>query len=116
VFGTIVAVALYCGYQIIPFYYYFYELQNQMDALARVADLETDQNIRKKLEYHMKKMQIPADISDLKIVREGSAIRLSLSYKEIFYIRFQGKTHDIHVFPFYAEASARFARRGAPSS
>lgn len=108
VVGSLTAVAVFCGYQIIPFYYYYYELQNQFDSLTRVAGVETDQSIRRKLEYHLKKMQIPADISDVKINREGNKIQISLKYKEIFYVKYRGKTYDLYVFPFHAEAIGTF--------
>ena len=70
--------------------------------------METDQSIRKKLEYHLKKMEIPADIADVKINREGNRIQISLKYKEIFYIKYRGKTYDLYVFPFHAEAVGTF--------
>jgi hypothetical protein len=108
VFGSLLAVTIFCAYQILPFYYYYYELVNQMDSLARVADLENDKSIRTKLAYHMKKMQIPADIENVKIIREGNKIRLSLKYEEVFYITYRGKTYDLHVFPFHAQAEARY--------
>ena len=84
VFGAIGAVVLFCAYQIIPFYYYYYELLNQMESVIRVAGVEDDKSIRTKLAYHLKKMQIPAEIDDLKISREGNLLRLSLKYQEYF--------------------------------
>ena len=107
-FGTLTTVAVFCGYQILPFYYYHYELLNQLESLTRVAGVETDQSIRKKLDYHLKKMQIPADISDVRINREGNTIHISLMYKEIFYIKYRGKVYDLYVFPFHAEAVGSF--------
>lgn len=104
VFGTVVAALLYAGYQILPFYYYYYELQNQMDALARVAGEETDKSIREKLTYHIKKMELPVDPSeDLVVERVDGKIHMLLEYEEVFYIPFQGKDYTIHVFPFRAE-------------
>ena len=108
VFGSLLSIFLFCGYQILPFYYYHYELLNQFESLTRVAGIETDQSIRKKVEYHLKKMQIPAEISDVKINREGNKIQISLKYKEIFYIKYRGKTYDLYVFPFHAEAIGTF--------
>jgi len=91
-----------------PFYYYYYELVNQMEAVIRVAGLENDRVIRDKLAYHIKKLEIPADIKDLKIAREGNRMKISLAYEEVFYIRYGGKDYDLHVFPFKAEAQGSF--------
>lgn len=108
VFGAIGAVALFCGYQILPFYYYYYELLNQMDSVIRVAGVEDDKSVRKKLAYHLKKMDIPAEIDDLKISREGNRMKLSLKYEEVFYITYGGKSYDLYVFPFNAHAEGSF--------
>ncbi|MDC0358812.1 DUF4845 domain-containing protein, partial [Oligoflexia bacterium] len=89
VFGTLIIVTLYCTYYIAPFYYYYYELQNQFITVIRVASTHTDQEIRQKLMYHLKKMQIPMDPEDLKIEREDRTMRISLEYQEVFYITFQ---------------------------
>lgn len=108
VFGTLGAAVLFCAYQIMPFYYYYYELLNQMEAVIQVAGIESDKAIRTKLAYHMKKLQIPAEIDDLKITREGNRMRLSLKYEEVFYIRYRGKDYDLRVFPFHAQAEGQF--------
>lgn len=108
VFGAIGAVALFCGYQIIPFYYYYYELLNQMDSVIRVAGVEDDKSVRNKLAYHIKKMQIPAEIDQLKIVRDGHRMKLSLKYEEVFYVTYRGKTYDLYVFPFLAQVEGSF--------
>lgn len=108
VFSAIGAALLFAGYQILPFYYYYYELVNQMEAVIKVAGLENDRVIRNKLAYHIKKLQIPAEIEDLKIAREGTRMRISLKYEEVFYVRWKGKNYDLKVFPFVAEAEGQF--------
>lgn len=108
VFGSVTGVALFCAYHILPFYYYYYELLNQMEAVIRVADVETDRSIRTKLLYHIKKMQIPADPEDLKIVRDGQKMKISLPYKEVFFVSYRGKDYDIHTFVFDAYAEGKY--------
>jgi hypothetical protein len=108
VFGTILFAIGFAAYNIIPFYYYYFELVNQMEAVIRVADTENDQAIRKKLLYHIKKMQIPAVPEDLKIEREGHHMKISLSYEEVFFLTFKGKDYDIYRFPFTAYAEGNY--------
>lgn len=104
VFGSLVAVALYSAYHIIPFYYYYYELVNQMEAAVRVASVETDTELRKKLTYHIKKMELPVEPEELRIERGGDSIRISLRYSETFFVPWRGSYIDIYTFPFYAQA------------
>ncbi|MCO6429550.1 MAG: hypothetical protein J5J00_01725 [Deltaproteobacteria bacterium] len=106
VFGTITFVALYCAYHILPFYYYYYELVNQFESHARVAQTFTDKELRYKLWNLIKYMNIPCNPEDLKIERNNGFINISLSYKEIFYLTYQGQDYDIHTFDFHARASA----------
>lgn len=109
VFATIIGVVLYCGYHILPFYYYYYELMNQMESVTRVASSETDQEIRKRLMYHINKMQIPIRRpEDLKIERDNGYMTISLAYQEVFYISWQGKDHDIHKFDFNAYVRKKY--------
>ncbi|RMG45535.1 MAG: DUF4845 domain-containing protein [Candidatus Dadabacteria bacterium] len=104
VFAAIFGVAFYCAYHIIPFYYYFYELQNQFESAVKVASTYTDKEIRRKLMYHIKKMQLPVEPDDLEIIRQDGKIKISLEYEEVFYITFRGKDYDIWTFPFHAYA------------
>ncbi len=104
VFGLLIAGVVYSSYRIMPFYYYYYEIQNQMDALTRVASTHTDQEIRKKLIYHIKKYQLPVSPEEIVIVRDGGKIEMSLEYDEVFYITLGNKDYDIHTFHFHAYA------------
>ncbi|RIL06887.1 MAG: hypothetical protein DCC75_10460 [Proteobacteria bacterium] len=108
VFLVILGALVFCGYHILPFYYYYFDLENQFDQVIKVASTETDQEIRRKLRYYIEKYEIPAEIEDLKIERDGNRMRISLPYKEIFYITWQGKDYDLHTFEFHAYAEGQF--------
>jgi hypothetical protein len=105
VFGTVAFVLLYSAYYIMPFYYYFYELQNQFESHAKAATMYTNKQLREKLMYHINRMEIPIDKpEDLKIERSSDRMKISLFYTEIFYITFRGKDYTIHTFDFEAKA------------
>ena len=108
VFGTIASALIYSGYCIFPFYYYYLELQNHMEQVIGVASTDTDQEIRQKLLYQIKKMQIPANPEDLKIERGDRTMKISLPYDEVFYITWRGKDYDLYTFNFVAAAEGRF--------
>jgi|GEM_PF-638276 len=108
IFGALVAAALYAAYHILPFYYYYYDLVNQMEQLIRVASTYSDKEIRDKLTYYIKRYEIPADPADLRIIREGKRMRISLPYSEVFYITWRGKDYDLYVFNFNAYAEGDY--------
>ncbi len=73
-----------------------------MQAAARVASTETDTELRKKLIYQIKKLEIPVSPEKLIISRNGDVITMRLTYEEIFYVPLFGKDYDIHTFKFDA--------------
>lgn len=106
VFGAITFVLLYCAYHILPFYYYYYELQNQFEAHAKAADVYTNTELRNKLMYHIKKTGVPIrSPEDLRIDRTGNGVTISLAYSELFYVGFGDKYYDIYRFHFNPRAS-----------
>lgn len=105
VFGTLLFGTLYCAYQIIPFYYYYYELVNQFESHARVAQTFTDKEIRHKLWTLIKQMQIPARPEDLKIERNDGKINIRLRYQEKFYVSYGGQDYDLKTFDFDAHVT-----------
>ncbi|MBX7145485.1 MAG: hypothetical protein K1X79_13630 [Oligoflexia bacterium] len=108
VFGTIIAVVVYCGYCILPFYYCYFEITNQMEQVIKVASTYTDKEIREKLLYHIKKLELPVEPDDLRIERDAGTMRISLPYREIFYVTWKGKDYDIHTFEFHAYAEGHY--------
>jgi len=108
VFGAIAIVILYSAYHILPFYYYYFEVVNQMESVIRVASTNTDQEIRRKLDYHIKKMGIPAAPDDLRITRQANYMTIRLPYTETFVVRFGDKKYTIYTFDFIAEAEGAF--------
>jgi hypothetical protein len=108
VFGGLVGSALYCSYYILPFYYYFYEMQNQMEQVIKIASTDTDEEIHKKLATFMKRIEIPAEPEDIRIERDGHNMKIALDYEEIFDVEFDGKVYYTRRFPFHARAEGDF--------
>lgn len=108
VFSAIVGTAIYLAFEIMPFYYYYFELENQFKSHIRVASTHTDQEIRQKLLYHIKKLEIPCDPDDLIIERGRDDMMIRLKYTEVFEVYWDGKYHTIWTFPFDAKVEGRF--------
>lgn len=107
-FGPLLFIVFYCAYHIVPFYYYYFELVNQMQSHIEVAGVNTDKELREKLNYHIEKLGIPVDPGELIIRRAGNRILFRLRYKEVFYIPWRGRDIDIKVFPFDAQAEGEY--------
>lgn len=104
VFGLLVAGVVFVAYNVLPFYYYYYELQSQMEQVVKVASTNADWEVRRKIMYFVNKMKLPAEAEDLIVNREDGMIEVRLKYREVFYISWQGKDHDLWVFDFDAHA------------
>lgn len=102
VFSAIFGAIAYAAYQIIPFYYYYFDLKSQFKQVIKVASVDTDEEIRRKLMTFIKLYQIPVEPEDLRIERSDNTMKISLKYQEVFYVTFQGKDYTIHTFDFDA--------------
>jgi hypothetical protein len=108
VFGVIVGAAVFAAYSIGPFFYCYFEIENQMASLIRVASTHTDQEIRSKLLYHIKKLEIPVEPDDIIIDRSEGFMSIGFSYSEVFYLTWRDKDYDLHTFHFDAYADGNY--------
>lgn len=92
-------------YKIIPFYYYYFEIKNQMVALSKLASDETDIEIKEKLYEKIKYLKIPANKDDIVIKRTKNKIKISLHYEEVLFITIKDKDYDLYIFNFSPSAS-----------
>ena len=106
VFSIIIGVAVYSAYHIMPFYYNYFELQNQAEQLTRVAAVNTDTEIREKLWAHIEWMEMPIDKADIQIKRWGNSIKIEVVYSEFFDIEYQDEVIELHRFDFHVEAES----------
>ncbi len=107
-FILLVLVTVFSSFKIIPFYYSYYELQNLFQAQAEVATISKDSEIIDIIDRAMKKLEVPADVKDLRIRRESGKIIIELSYSEVFFIDFgEGYDYDIWEFDFKPRGEAR---------
>lgn len=108
VFGTMLAVVLYCAFNILPFFYYYYQIQSDFESAIKVAGVATDRELRYRLMQEIKHMELPVEPDDLVIIRDGHHMKISLAYQEIFYITYKDKDYDLYTFDFVAEAEGDF--------
>ena len=103
IFGGIV---FYFCWLVVPFYYYYYDLEGLMQAQANKAQVLTDKEIRKNILKHIDKIGVPIDREDdLRIYRSHNKIEISLAYSEVLYVDLgEDRVYDLHVFDFYPHA------------
>ena len=108
VFGALFGAIAFAVYNIAPFYYYYFELHNQMSAIIPRGDILKDEEIRKRLAKVIKDLDIPAEPQDMIIDRRDRHIKLSISYTEVFYIKLGKRVIDIRDFPFSVQVEGEF--------
>lgn len=108
VFGAMLFAALHYMYHVIPFYYDYYELENQMSAIIKIASTEKDTVIAKRLKQTIKELGIPADPDSLFLNRKDSTMEIQLQYREVYYITLRGKDYILQTFDFDAHVKENF--------
>ena len=103
VFLGIFGASVWLGYHVLNFYYCYYDLVNEMEAIGGLALTESDEKIRNHLVRKMRSLQIPADPDKLVITRNNNKIRMTLKYREVLSFSFQGKDYDLRKFDFNAD-------------
>jgi hypothetical protein len=106
--GLVLVVSVFVASRVLPFYYYYYEIESHMHSLINVAGSNSDDEIKDKLMYHIKKMEIPVTREEIEIVRTPGTISIAFEYEEVFDIEWKDEIYEIHVFPFYAYAEGNF--------
>ncbi len=112
IFILIMMAGIYSGFQIVPFYVDYWELQGLIAAQANKASEFSDDEIRRNLVEKIQKLEIPFDSPDeIKINRFNGKISINFEYDEVFYIDLgEDRTYDIYVFHF--DPSIELALRG----
>ena len=116
IFVLIIAAAVFVGYQVFPFYYYFYEIQGLLEAQAKKASVFTDAEMKQTILEKVKKLQIPLEDPDsLKINRFDNKIVIEFEYDEVLYIDLstedQERVYDLYTFHFVPRAEAPIAQK-----
>ena len=109
-FVTIFGSVTWVFYHVIPFYYSFYEIEGQMEALAVKASLFSDSYIQQELMRFIKKLDIPVDNpEDIKINRFEGKILIDLKYQEYLTLELgEGRDYDLWIFDFNPHVEHEF--------
>lgn len=105
VFGTLFFGIGYYISHVAPIMYGYWELDNHMQTIIRLADQLTDDEIRKRLKITIKEQEIPLAVDKIVIFREKNHMIISAKYKKTFKVVIRGKEYWKQDFKFklYAE-------------
>lgn len=107
-FILLLVAGVFVGFQVLPFYYGYYEIEGLMQEQAKKASVFTDDEIRRNLLERIDKLELPIDSpEDLKINRFNDKITIDLEYQEVLYVDFgEDWDYDLWVFDFNPRAEA----------
>ncbi len=97
-------MALFLGYKVVPFYYYYYDLKSNCSQVLRNAAVESDEELRRDLLEVAQKHGIEVTARDIGIQRVGSRIKIWLKYQEHLDVSFKGRTITLYTFDFTPSA------------
>lgn len=111
-FLAIVGSLVWVGFQVLPFYYDYYEVLGLMEEQASKSGILTDMEMRDTILKRIHKLGIPIGHDEnLKIVRQGSHTRIEFQYKEVLDVDFgHGRYYKLWVFDFHPYADREAGR------
>jgi len=94
------AAVLFLGYKIVPFYYYYFDIQSNCAQLLRNAAVESDEELRRDLIEVVRRNGIEKEPRDIGIQRIGGRIKIWLNYQEDLEVSLLGKSFTLYRFDF----------------
>lgn len=98
------AILVFLGYKVVPFYYYYFDLKSNCSQLLRNAAVLSDEELRRDLIEVAQRHGVEVTPRDIGIQRVGSRIKIWLHYQEHLDITFKGSTLTLYTFDFTPSA------------
>lgn len=102
--GMAIVVALFLGYKVVPFYYYYYDLKSYCAQVIREAAVTSDDEIRAKVLAVVRQHGIEKDARDIRVQRIGGRIKVWVDYKESLDVWVAGERLTLFTFAFSPSA------------
>lgn len=93
-------LVLFLGYKIVPFYYYYFDIQSNCAQVLRNAAVESDEELRRDLVEVVRRNGIEKEARDIGIQRIGGRIKIWLNYQEDLEVSLMGKSFTLYRFYF----------------
>jgi hypothetical protein len=95
------------AYQVIPWYYYYFDLRNQIAAVMRNGAIESDEELKGKMAAVVATAGISSRPRDIVIERSADAIRARLLYTESCSVTVMGRTIELFSMDFNLSVSGK---------
>ena len=99
-----VALVLFLGYKILPFYYYYFDIKSNCSQVLLNAAVKSDEELRRDLLEVLLRHGIEVGARDIGIQRVGSRIKIWLNYQEPLEVSLMGKSFTLYTFDFTPSA------------
>jgi hypothetical protein len=106
--GVALIIALFLGYKVVPFYYYYYDLKSYFAQVIREAEGASDDDIRAKVLAMVRQHGIGSDARDIRVQRIGNRIKVWVDYHESLDVWVAGKRVTLFTFAFSPSAERVF--------
>jgi hypothetical protein len=96
----IVILVIFLGYKVVPFYYYYFDIQSNCAQVVRNAAVQSDEELRRNLLEVVRRNGIEKEARDIGIQRIGGRIKIWLNYQEDLDISLMGRSFTLYRFDF----------------
>jgi hypothetical protein len=100
----LVALVLFLGYKVVPFYYYYFDIKNNCAQVLRNAAVRSDEELRRKWLEVIRGHGIEKDARDIGIQRIGGRVKMWLNYQEPLDVSLLGRSFTFYSFDFTPSA------------
>jgi hypothetical protein len=95
------------AYQVVPWYYYYFNLRNQMATIIKNGAIESDEELKVKLAAMVAEVGIKSRSRDFVIERSSDAIRARLRYTERCAVSLMGRRIELFSMDFNLSANSK---------
>lgn len=96
--------ALFLGYKVVPFYYYYFEIKSNCAQVLRNAAVRSDEELRREWLEVVRSHGIEKEPRDIGIQRIGGRVKMWLNYQEPLDVSLMGRSFTLYSFDFTPSA------------
>jgi len=100
----LVALLLFVGYKVVPFYYYYFDIKSKCAQVLQNADVRSDEELRREWLEVIRNHGIEKEPRDIGIQRIGGRIKMWLNYQEELDVSLLGHHLTLYTFDFTPSA------------
>lgn len=100
----LLAILLFVGYKVVPFYYYYFDIKSNCAQVLQNADVRSDEELRREWLEVIRSHGIEKEPRDIGIQRIGGRIKMWLNYQEELDVSLLGHHVTLYTFDFIPSA------------